>query len=333
MLSYFSCFSGFQFFFRVARLENNNNNNNSLRIATGNMATVQSNKISRIIIDTDCGVDDAVAILLAVLMKHNNNSRNGQNEVHIEAITTVCGNVDLSKVRPNVLRILGFCNAAKDIPVYEGATSPLIEPHRDASAFHGADGFGGVSHKYPPADVPLNDEHAANALIRLVRRYKGEISLITLGPLTNVALAQKLDPSFLENVKEVIAMGGNVTGSGNHTSGSEFNFGCDPEAMAILLNETKNPAKLLIVPFEVCRDQPLDWEYLASLDGNNKFVSLFNDIMRAGFDRWKSHSHPGAPIYDMITMAIFFDRSIVATSTVRPVSYIHTYTSISFKPK
>ncbi|KAJ8312030.1 hypothetical protein KUTeg_009403 [Tegillarca granosa] len=153
----------------------------------------------KIIIDVDTGVDDAQAIMLALTSK----------EVDVLAITCVQGNADVENVCRNTLRVLKVCDRL-DIPVYKGASKPLIGFGLDATHYHGKDGMGDVAN---PEEVDMSliqSEPASLALLRLSKEYPGEITLVALAPLTNIALAIRLDPDFGTRLKEMFMMGGNI---------------------------------------------------------------------------------------------------------------------------
>lgn len=268
----------------------------------------------RLLIDTDCGTDDACAILLAVRAAQK------ETDLRIEAITTCNGNVPLAKVRPNVLRVLKLCDAT-EIPVFEGVGRPLVEPYKERRVhLHGNDGFGGISDLYPAAEIQVPEEHAANAMVRLAREFKDELSVVALGPLTNVALAQKLDPKFFSNIKELFVLGGSIVGSGKEPPGPGFNFTCDPEAVSIVVNESEKAEKLTIVSMEACRNYPLEWTWFESLDKSNKYVEFFKKIMGNAEKHWRALAHPGICIYDMTAIAVYLDQRVVAKTLVCPVS-------------
>ncbi|MBK8022588.1 MAG: nucleoside hydrolase [Chloroflexi bacterium] len=176
----------------------------------------------RLIIDTDAGIDDAIALMLALR----------QPGVRVEAITTVCGNVALDKVIRNVFTVLDAMGA--DVPVYAGAAQPLVAPW-SAESVHGADGLGNYDDR-PPTTRRVEAEHAAHALVRLANTYPGELTLVALAPHTNLALATRLDPTFPAKIKDFIFMGGTIEGNGNTDNiAAEWNIYCDPEAAHITL--------------------------------------------------------------------------------------------------
>ena len=174
--------------------------------------------MTRIVIDTDPGQDDAVAILLALACP----------ELDVTALLSVAGNVELALATANALRVLDLA-ARPDIPVHPGAPRPLLVPLETASWVSGPDGLAG--HDLPPPSRSPDGEHAALALIRLART--APLTVCALGPLTNVALALALQPDL--PLEEIVWMGG-ALGLGNMTAAAEFNAYVDPHAVAIVLD-------------------------------------------------------------------------------------------------
>jgi len=177
------------------------------------------NKIP-LLIDTDPGVDDALALLMAF-----NDPRH-----EVVGLTIAAGNVGLKHTVANALKLCEV--AGVEAPVFAGCPGPLLHPAPDAGYVHGEDGFGDVG--YEPAQRAAAREHAAQAILRLSHEHAGKLLLIALGPLTNVALALKLDPTLPERVARIVVMGGAVTGHGNITPAAEFNVYFDPEAAHIV---------------------------------------------------------------------------------------------------
>jgi inosine-uridine nucleoside N-ribohydrolase len=175
----------------------------------------------RVIIDTDPGVDDAAAILFAL----------GSPELRVEAITTVYGNAELEQCTRNALAILEAAGRA-DIPVYRGAAKPLLREARFAQFIHGEDGLGDAGLGVPRAKAAAG--RAAEELVRRIMAAPGELTLLALGPPTNVALAACLEPRIAEGVRELIYMGGAAFTVGNASPVASANNLNDPEAAAIM---------------------------------------------------------------------------------------------------
>jgi purine nucleosidase len=173
---------------------------------------------TRIILDCDPGIDDALAIAFA----------HGHPGIDLVGITTVAGNVGLAKTTANALAVCEFIGAA-GIPVTAGCAGPLLRPALDARQVHGDSGLGGAVLP-PPAASPAGG-HATDYLIETVRAAPGEITLVATGPLTNIALAVQREPRLADWVRQFVIMGGSA-GRGNVTPAAEYNIWADPEAAA-----------------------------------------------------------------------------------------------------
>jgi inosine-uridine nucleoside N-ribohydrolase len=172
------------------------------------------------LIDTDTASDDAVALVMALKSPEN----------LVEAITIVAGNVPVDQAVQNALYTVELCGST--VPVYKGMASPMLRPLETAQDVHGRDGMGDI-------DLPLSgrtpaEGHAVDIIEQTIRRHAHDITLVTLGPLTNVALALLRDPSLAAMVKECVIMGGVGRGPGNITPVAEFNIWVDPEAAKIV---------------------------------------------------------------------------------------------------
>lgn len=175
-----------------------------------------------LLIDTDPGVDDALALLMAF-----NDPRHD-----VVGLTIAAGNVGLDHTVANALKICEV--AGVEVPVFAGCAAPLLHPAVDAAYVHGQDGLGDVGHA--PSSRKAETEHAALAILRLSHQYAGKLLLVALGPLTNLAVALTLDPSLPSRIGRLVVMGGAVTGHGNMTAHGEFNIAFDPEAAHIVLS-------------------------------------------------------------------------------------------------
>ncbi|MFC7019541.1 MULTISPECIES: nucleoside hydrolase [Haloarcula] len=179
----------------------------------------------KLIIDTDTAVDDALAVLMALCA----------GSVTVEALTVVAGNVEFEYEVENVKYTLDLAGRAESVPVYEGARRPLVKDLGHATHVHGEGGLGGDLR--PETGIPSADEHAVDAIVDAARASPGEVSLACLGPLTNVALALRREPSLGDLLDEVVVMGGAVNTLGNETPAAEFNFWADPDAAKVALRE------------------------------------------------------------------------------------------------
>lgn len=216
-----------------------------------------------LLIDTDPGVDDALALLMAF-----NDPRH-----QVVGLTIAAGNVGLDHTVRNALKLCEV--AGSNAPVFAGAAEPLLHPARDAAYVHGRDGFGDVG--YAPAGRGAEPEHAALALLRLSHAHAGRLLLVALGPLTNLALALKLDPGLPRRIARLVVMGGAVTGHGNISAAAEFNIAFDPEAAHVVFGAFP-------------RTELADWEAV-----------MAHGFPHAAFERWLQAPSPRARFYDAIS--------------------------------
>jgi purine nucleosidase len=253
------------------------------------------------LIDTDTASDDAVALVMALRTP----------DIRVEAVTVVSGNVPLKQATENALYTLELCGAT-DVPVFIGANRPLVREPAHAEWFHGADGFGN-SH-FPLAKMRPQQEHAVDAIVRIIRANPG-IELVTLGPLTNIALALQRDPSIAKNVKRCVVMGGNPCCEGNVTPAAEYNIWCDPEAARIVFRSGMN---LELIGWQLCRGHAnlnaSDIAHVRSL--NTKLAHFAIDINCTAMEANQTQcGERGIALPDPIAMAIALDPSIATEST------------------
>ncbi|TVK90629.1 putative uridine nucleosidase 1 [Bagarius yarrelli] len=239
------------------------------------------------IIDCDCGIDDAQAIMLAL----------SSSNVRILAITCCFGNTDVDNVCQNVLRVLSVCQRTQ-IPVFRGANICLMGTEKQFKDHFGTDGLGDV---LPDRDsynwqTQIQKEHAVNSLIRLVNEHPGQISLVALGPLTNLALAVKLDPSLPQKLKDLYIMGGNMEGKGNMMPCAEFNFYMDPESAYIVLEEYVCPTHIATWEF-TCRNK-LSWEFFNEMISQDTAAARFMKMITSKC--WAFSREPGLNTRDIV---------------------------------
>lgn len=252
------------------------------------------------LIDTDTASDDAVALIMAL--------RSPQVEVH--AITTVAGNVSVQQSTRNALYTAELCGS--QAPVFAGAEKPLGREHIDASWFHGRDGLG--DHGYPAAKRSAEKEHAVDAIIQTVEAHPG-LEIVTLAPLTNLALALRKKPSLAANIKRCIIMGGAPCCEGNVTPAAEYNIWCDPEAAQIVADSAM-PIEL--VGWHLCRGQaalnPRDIVHVLSFGTPlAKFAIECNSVAQQAY-LTQTGEH-GISLPDPVAMAIALDPSIVTSQS------------------
>jgi inosine-uridine nucleoside N-ribohydrolase len=250
----------------------------------------------RVIIDTDPGVDDALALLLAMRSP----------ELKIEAITPVAGNVPLDLTLPNALRMVEIAGRT-DIPVAAGARAPLMRRLVTATYAHGENGLGGAVFPEPttkPVAMP-----AAEIIRQIVRKYPGEVTLITIGPLTNIATALNADPALAGMVRALVMMGGSLSG-GNITPAAEFNVYVDPEAARIVF---QSGIPVTMVGLDVTRRTSLTDEHVRTLEAAQNPVSqAAAKIGRNAINHNRERGYLVGPnMHDSLAVAGFLDPAIL----------------------
>lgn len=204
----------------------------------------------KVILDCDPGVDDALALMLALA---------APDAVKIIGITTVAGNVPLEHTTRNARGLLALADHP-DIPVHAGCARPIMRTTGHRSVMHGGEGLGGVV--LDPSAVPLGQAHAVDFIIDQVMAHPGEITLCPIGPMTNVALAMIKEPRLSENLREIVFMGGAAFCPGNTTAAAEFNIYVDPQAAHVVLS---SGVKLTMIGLDVTRKALIDQDMLNAL--------------------------------------------------------------------
>lgn len=252
--------------------------------------------MQRLIIDTDTGSDDAIALLIAFR----------SSDVKVEAITTVAGNVGVDQATRNALLTMEFCGAS--VPVYKGLAKPILRTHADATSIHGDDGMGNMN--FPAPKTQPESEHAVDALIRLIRANPGQLTLVTLGPLSNIATALLRDPGIATLVKETVVMGGAANVIGNVNPSGEYNIWEDPEAARIVFHLGM---PLLMCGIELCRgDAVLNAEDQARIRAmGTRYGEFLLNINRVLIKAVAQYGIDGIDMPDPITMAIAIHRELL----------------------
>lgn len=243
-----------------------------------------------IILDCDPGQDDALAILLAL---------GSPDEIETIAITTVGGNVPLQLTSRNARQIVELAGRS-DIPVHAGCPKPILRPLETAEYVHGESGLNGVV--LPEPSLRLEDEHAVDAIVRIVMaREPGTVTLVPIGPLTNIALAMIKEPAIVPRLRRIVLMGGAI-GLGNMTPAAEFNIGVDPHAAAVVF-EAGPPITMLgldlthqalVTAPRLARIAAVGGPIGAACHGMLDFFGRF-DTLR--------YDQPGGPLHDPCTIA------------------------------
>ncbi|MFH4917284.1 ribonucleoside hydrolase RihC [Staphylococcus cohnii] len=235
-----------------------------------------------IIIDTDPGIDDAAAISFAI----------NHPEFDLKMISTVNGNVGIEKTTANALKLKRFFNS--DIPVHRGASQPLLSDIVDASDVHGESGMEGYT--FPEInESDLDSTHAVEAMRDFLVKSETPITLIPIGPLTNIALLLMTYPEVKTFIKEIVLMGGSAT-RGNVTPLAEFNIYCDPEAAQIVFN---SGLPLTMVGLDVARSSSLTHDTINELSSINDTGKMLHQLFKhyRGDDFEK-----GINVYDAYTL-------------------------------
>jgi purine nucleosidase len=252
------------------------------------------------LIDTDTASDDAVALIMAL--------RSPQLEVL--AITTVAGNVDVAQASRNALYTAELCHS--QVPIFTGAEKPLTRAHASADWFHGRDGLS--DRGYPPPRRTPEKQHAVDAIISTIASHPGLV-LVTLGPLTNIALALQKNPAIAKNVSRCVIMGGAPCCEGNVTPAAEYNIWCDPEAAQIVV---RSGLPIELVGWHLCRgDAALNAADIQQVLGFNTPVAKFavdcNSAAQAAF--LEQTGEHGISLPDPVAMAVAIAPSIVTSQS------------------
>lgn len=249
----------------------------------------------KVIIDCDPGIDDSLALMLAIK----------SNQFDILGITIVPGNVPSSLGALNASKVLNLMDSL-NIPIYIGESKPLVKDLVTAQDTHGEDGLGETYIK--PPNIKINN-NAEDFIINTLKKEK-DVSIIALGPLTNIAKALKKDPSAFKNAKEIISMGGSFLSQGNTTPVAEFNYWVDPDASQFVYQNANIP--ITMVPLDVTREIILTPNYIEFLNQiNNKLSNFIVDITKFYVNfHWKQEKTLGCVINDPLTIAYFLDRNL-----------------------
>lgn len=303
-----------------------------------------------LIIDTDAGVDDAIALCMMMRLQHNYNCS-------VRLITTTFGNCDLEQVGVNVRKCRAACGLANFPPISVGADKPLIQKRVDATYFHGSDGLGDAN--IPAPESKLDQRTATESILDVCReaiKEGAKVTVVTLGPLTNIAILlrtiassdntevkgskpeeNKTQDVFRQALDKLVIMGGCGNGHGNVTRTAEFNVFADPDSAAEVFGAEDLPKT--IVSWELCRAFPLPWpafdQYIGDISGKDGKTVHDDDgttkvqdfLQRVSHLPYVHRRNPpssvanartgvnGAVICDALAMAIAMDPSLITNST------------------
>jgi len=249
----------------------------------------------RVIIDTDPGIDDAMAILLAL----------NSPELKVEALTVVPGNVEAWQGLENALKIVSLAGRC-DVIVAGGAQHPLNQKLITAQYWHGKNGLAGV--ELPASKCKADPRFGPDLIIEFVHKYPHEVTLIPVGPLTNIALAVSKDPSIVPLVKDVVIMGGSITG-GNVDGAAEANIYGDPEAASIVFNAGW---MVTMIGSDVGERTLMSRKHLSDLQAQrgpeSDFIAKLADFY---ITRSEKSGYPGAAMYDPLAVATVINPALV----------------------
>lgn len=267
----------------------------SLLIPTILFPAANAQSPQRVIIDTDPGIDDAMAILLAL----------NSPELKVEALTVVPGNVDGRQGLENALKIVSLAGRC-DVIVSGGAKHPLNQKLITAQYWHGPNGLAGV--ELPASKCKADPRFGPDLIIELLHKYPHEITLIPVGPLTNIALAVSKDPSIVPLVRNIVIMGGSITG-GNVNGAAEANIYNDPEAASIVFNAGW---MVTMIGSDVGERTLITRKHLSELQAEHgpesDFIAKLADFY---VTRSEKSGYPGAAMYDPLAVATAVDPSLV----------------------
>ena len=264
-----------------------------------------------VVIDTDPGIDYALALMLALRSP----------ELRVELITTVAGNVPVPMATANARRVLALLALSVWPAVAQGRGRPWRRPLYTATAFHSHDGLGGVSHLrhpdgrpcYPVPEQPAVHRQAVQRLLQVVQRYGRDLTMIALGPLTNIARAIQLAPALMQQLGRLVIMGGAIGVSGNVSPVAEFNIFVDPHAADVVF---RAGLPITLVPLDVTTQVRLTRDFLqdAGQGSATPLMSAVHDLTQQTL-----HSQgEGMAMHDPLAVAVAIDPSLV-TCTALPV--------------
>ncbi len=266
------------------------------------------------IIDTDGGVDDALAIIMALNCE----------QIDLKSITVLAGNIDVDQAANNVLRVIDIVQPNQPPLVAKGCEKPLVRPPFNAAGIHGSDGLGELhqfknadgSPCYPQLTIEPSSEDAVDVLLKAAQEYGSDLTIVALGPLTNIATALQRDRTTMQKVGKIVIMGGAIKVPGNISAAAEFNFFVDPDAAQMVM---ESGIPLTLVGLDVAMKAPLprkDVEDYAQKHPSAvaQFIADCTGIYMA-FYRDNEGFH-GCYLHDPLAVGVAIDPSLVTTESV-----------------
>ncbi|MGD0458837.1 MAG: nucleoside hydrolase [Terriglobia bacterium] len=267
-------------------------------VVSGMTAAPEARKV---VVDTDPGTDDALAILLAL----------NSPELDVKALTVVAGNVVVEQGLENALKLVSLAGRC-DVLVARGASHPLVQKLVTAEFFHGANGLGNV--ELPAPACQADTSFAPDLIIKLIHQYPHEITLVPVGPLTNIALALRKDPSIVPLVKEVVLMGGAISG-GNATAAAEANIHNDPEAARGVFEAGWPLTMVGLNVTEKTLFTRADLNRLARTRGRENDFAV--GVLSFMVDLASKLGADGTPMHDPLAVGAVIERSLITTQDMR----------------
>jgi len=256
----------------------------------------------KLLIDTDPGVDDALAILMA------------HRHADVLGLCIAAGNVGLQHTTANALKLVETIGTPT--PVFAGCPTPLVRAADDAAFVHGLDGFGDTG--YTPSARSVEREHAATAILRMSHAHAGKLVLVAIAPLTNLALALKIDPTLPQRVARLVIMGGAVNGRGNTTATAEFNIGFDPEAAHNVFSAWPH---IELVDWELCTRHAIEFATVERwLRADNHPARFYAAISRKTRAWSRARGRPKLVVADALALAVALQPDIVTRAEERHIA-------------
>jgi len=276
--------------------------------------TFLQNQPIPVVVDTDGGVDDALALIMAL----------NSPQLDLKAITVLAGNIDVDQAANNVLRVLSIVEPHTLPIVAKGCKKPLVKPPCNAAGVHGADGLGELDQfketdgtpRYPKLTIEASTENAIDVILKAVEEYGASLNIVALGPLTNLATAIQKDAATMKKIGRIIIMGGAVTVPGNITAAAEFNFFFDPDAAQIVM---ESGIPLTLVGLDVTTKasllrQVVEDNLQRHPDKVTQFIADCTGIYMA-FHR-DNEGFYGCYLHDPLAMTVAIDPSLVTTESL-----------------
>jgi pyrimidine-specific ribonucleoside hydrolase len=276
--------------------------------------TILQNQPTKVLVDTDGGVDDALALIMAL----------NSPQIDLKAITVVAGNIYVDQAANNVLRVLSIVQPNTLPVVAKGCEKPLIKQPFNAPGIHGADGLGELDQfkeadgtpRYPKLTIEPSTENAIDVILKTAQEYGNSLNIVALGPLTNLATAIQKDAATMKKIGRIIIMGGAVTVPGNITAAAEFNFFVDPHAAQIVM---ESGIPLILVGLDVALKAPLPRQVVEdNLQRRpskvTQFIADCTEIYMAFYR--DNEGFYGCYLHDPLAMAVAIDPSLVTTESL-----------------